>query len=52
MGKAKVTGQIIDRSEIGKPDEFADKNMDEMIEVVCSLLGELGYSVQSSSGLN
>jgi hypothetical protein len=25
MGMAKITGQIVDRSEAGQPGEFADK---------------------------
>jgi phage terminase small subunit len=49
MGKAKVTGQIIDRAEVRTPDDFEDKTIEELIEIVSKGLGELGYSVQPSS---
>jgi phage terminase small subunit len=41
MGKAKVTGQIIDRAEVTTPGEFDGKSVDELIEIVSSGLGEL-----------
>ena len=34
MGKAKVTGQIIDRAEVRTPDDFEDKTAEELIEIV------------------
>lgn len=52
MGKAKVTGQIIDRAEVRNPDDFEDKTMEELIEIVSKQLREVGYSVLPSSALN
>jgi hypothetical protein len=52
MGKAKVTGQIIDRAEVRSSDDFEDKTTEELIEIVIKGLGELGYSVQPSSAAN
>ena len=52
MGKAKVTGQIIDRAEVRTRDDFEDKTAEELIEIVIKGLGELGYSVLPSSAPN
>jgi len=52
MGKAKVTGQIIDRAEVTTLDEFEGKSPDELIEMVSNGLRELGYTVLPSSAAN
>ena len=49
MGKAKITGQIIERAEIGQPREFASMTEDELREYIMRNLHEIGISVQVSS---
>jgi phage terminase small subunit len=49
MGKAKITGQIIERAEIGQPGEFASMTEEELHEFIIRNLRELGISVQLSS---
>jgi hypothetical protein len=49
MGKAKLTGQIIDRSEVGKPGEFDSMTEDELREFIVRKLHEVGISVEVSS---
>src|SRR6516162_9793428 len=49
MGKAKITGQIIDRAEVGRPGEFASMTEDELREHIVRSLHEVGISVQISS---
>jgi hypothetical protein len=46
MGKAKVTGQIIDRAEVGKPGEFDSMTEKELLEFIVSNIKELGFEVQ------
>lgn len=45
MGKAKVTGQIIDRAEVGKPGEFDSMTENELLEFIISNIKELGFEV-------
>jgi hypothetical protein len=49
MGKAKITGQIIERSEIGQPGEFDSMTEDELREYIMRNLHEIGISVHVSS---
>jgi len=49
MGKAKITGQIIDRAEVGKPGEFDPMTEDELREFIVRNLHEVGISVEVSS---
>ena len=49
MGKAKITGQIIDRAEVGQPGEFASMTEYELREYIVRNLLEIGISVQVSS---
>jgi hypothetical protein len=49
MGKAKITGQIIDRAEVGRPGEFDSMTEDELREFIVRHLDEVGISVQVSS---
>ena len=46
MGKAKVTGQIIDRAEVGKPGEFDSMTEKELLEFIISNIKEFGFEVQ------
>jgi hypothetical protein len=50
MGKAKLTGQIIDRTEVGKLGEFDSMTEDELREFIVRNLHELGISVEVSGG--
>jgi hypothetical protein len=45
-GKAKITGQIIDRAEVGKPGEFDSMTEKELVEFIVSNIKELGFEVQ------
>ena len=47
MGKAKVTGQIIDRAEVGKPGEFDSMTENELLEFILSNIKQLGFEVKS-----
>jgi hypothetical protein len=47
--QAKITGQIIDRAEVGRPGEFASMTEDELREHIVRSLHEVGISVQISS---
>jgi hypothetical protein len=49
MGKAKITGQIIERAEVGQPGEFASMTEDELREFIIQSLPEVGISVEVSS---
>jgi len=49
MGKAKITGQIIDRAEVGQPGEFASMTEDELRGFIIQSLPEIGISVEVSS---
>jgi len=51
MGKAKVTGQIIDRAEVGKPGEFDSMTENELLEFILSNIKQLGFEVKSPSEL-
>jgi len=51
MGKAKVTGQIIDRAEVGKPGEFDSMTENELLEFIMSNIKQLGFEVKSPSEL-
>ena len=52
MGKAKITGQIIDRAEVGQPDEFEQMTDEELRKYIADNLDLLGLSVQPSSRAN
>ena len=49
MGKAKITGQIVDRTEIGRPGEFDSMTEDELREYIIRNLHEIGISIEVSS---
>ena len=51
MGKAKVTGQIIDRAEVGKPGEFDSMTENELLEFIMSNIKQLGFEVKLPSEL-
>ena len=40
MGKAKVTGQIVDRAEVGKPREFGGETAEECATAIIDALAE------------
>ena len=45
MGKAKVTGQIVDRAEIRQPDEFGSMTVDQLREYIVTQIEEMGLAV-------
>ncbi len=45
MGKAKITGQIIDRAAVGQPGEFASMTEEELREFIVRNLQELGFAI-------
>jgi hypothetical protein len=49
MGKAKITGQIIDRTEIAKVGEFDSMTEDELREYIVRNLHEVGISIEVAS---
>lgn len=49
-GKAKITGQIVDRAEVGQPGEFEQMTEDQLRQYIARNLAGLGLSVQPSSG--
>ena len=51
MGKVKITGQIVDRAEIGLPGEFDNFSEDQLREFIVSNLHKIGFSIQSSSAV-
>jgi hypothetical protein len=49
MGKAKITGQIVDRAEVGQPGEFSEMTEEELRRYIMSSLKTIGLCVQPSS---
>jgi len=45
MGKAKVTGQIVDRTEIRQPDEFSGMTADQLREFIVTGVEAMGFAV-------
>jgi phage terminase small subunit len=45
MGKAKVTGQIVDRAEIRQSDEFSGMTADQLREFIVTEVEAMGFAV-------
>lgn len=52
MGKAKITGQQIDRTEIGQPGQFENWSEVQLRKFIATNLEGLCFSVLPSSGIN
>ena len=48
MGKAKLTGHIIDRREVGQPGEFDHLSDAELVSEAARLARELGLPVPTT----
>jgi hypothetical protein len=48
MGKAKITGQIVDRAEVGQPGDFSTMSDEELLE---SLVEKMAANIEQSERL-